>query len=150
MYSKYIFAAAAYSRANQISILMYDLRFLGSSSYDGDNLQYEPSRITIDYEAAISMARWNKGTAGNRHVIRRFNYVRQGTSLNEHGFEWIRTKHQQVDTKSLEIFQNIWSKYVFTSKSKMHTCIHTYIHMYQHLNNKNTIGITSFCSYIHT
>ena len=115
MYSKYIFAAAAYSRANQISILMYDLRFLGSSSYDGDNLQYEPSRITIDYEAAISMARWNKDTAGNRHVTRRFHYVRQGTSFNGHSFEWIRTKDQQVDTKSLDIFLKIF---------KANMCLH--------------------------
>ena len=81
---------------------MYDLRFLGSISYDGDNLKCEPSRIIVDNEAAISMAKCNKDAAGNIHVARRYHYVRQGTTLNEHVFEWIFTKNQLADilTKS--------------------------------------------------
>ena len=59
---------------------------------------FEPSRIIIDNEAAIAMPKCNKDTAGNRHVAGRYHYVRQGTSMNEHKFEWIGTKFQLADT----------------------------------------------------
>ena len=71
--------------------------FLGSKSYDLDNPIFEPSRIIIDNEAAIAISKCNKDTAGNRHVNRRYHYVRQGTSMNEHKFEWIGTKLQLAD-----------------------------------------------------
>ena len=32
------------------------------------------------------------------HVAMRYHYVRQGTSLNEHKFEWIGSKLQLADT----------------------------------------------------
>ena len=60
-------------------MLIYDLKYLCSKEYD-------PAKIIIDNEAAISMAKCNKDTAGNRYVARRFHYVRQGTALNEHKF----------------------------------------------------------------
>ena len=56
-----------------------------------------PARIVIDNEAAICMGKYDKGTAGNRHVARRYHYVQQGTALQEHKFEWIGTKHQLAD-----------------------------------------------------
>ena len=68
-----------------------------------DNLYCEPSRIIIDNEAVISMAKYNKDTVGNRHVARRYHYyVRQGTTLNVHIFEWTGTQSQLSDilTKS--------------------------------------------------
>ena len=56
----------------------------------------------MDNEAAISMARCNKDTVGNRYVARRYHNVRQGTTLKEHVFEWIGTKNKLADilTKS--------------------------------------------------
>ena len=89
-------------KATHLRMFIYDLRFLGCDSYDGDNLKCEPSRINVDNEAAISMAEYNKGPAGNRHVTRRYHYDRQGTTLKEHIFEWIGTNNQLADilTKS--------------------------------------------------
>ena len=49
-------------------MLIYDLKYLCSEDYDGDNMEYELARIIIDNEAKISMAKCNKDTAGNRHV----------------------------------------------------------------------------------
>ena len=60
-------------------------------------MNYEPAKIIIDNEAVICMANCNKDTAGNRHVARRFHYVRQGTALKEHKFKWIGTKYQLAD-----------------------------------------------------
>ena len=112
--AEYISAAVACMKASHLRILVYDLRYMGSKSYDGDNLECKPSRIIVDNEATISMARCNKDTAGNRHVARRYHYVRQGTTLKEHiFFEWIGTKNQLADmlTKSFNAFtfSPLWS-----------------------------------------
>ena len=69
-----------------LSLLINDLKYLCSEDYDGDNMKYEQAKIMIDNEAAISMARCNKDTVRNRHVARRFHYVRQGTVLDKHKF----------------------------------------------------------------
>ena len=68
-------------------MLVYDLKVLGSITYDANNLTYEPARIIIDNEAAIAMDKCNKDIAGNHHVAKRYHYVRQGTAMKEHVFE---------------------------------------------------------------
>ena len=45
---KYISAAVACMKASHLRMLTYDLRFLGSDSCNGDNLNCEPSRIIVD------------------------------------------------------------------------------------------------------
>ena len=81
--AEYILAAAACMRASHLRKLIYDLKYLGTPKYNGENMSYEPAKIIIDNEAAICMANCNKDTAGNRHVARQFHYVRQGTALVE-------------------------------------------------------------------
>ena len=78
--------------ASHTIMLEYDFEHLGTQSYDLNNSIYEPSKIIIDNEAAITMSKCNNDIAGNRHISRRYHYVRQSTSLNEHKFEWICTK----------------------------------------------------------
>ena len=91
--AEYISAAVACIRASHLCMLTYDLKYLVTPKYDEDNLDFEPAKIIIDNEAAICMAKYNKdSSAGNRHVARRFHYIRQGTALKEHNFEWIATK----------------------------------------------------------
>ena len=43
-----ISAAVACMRASYLRMLVYNLKFLGSITYDADNLTYEPARIIID------------------------------------------------------------------------------------------------------
>ena len=111
--AEYISAATACMRASHLRMLTYDLRYLCTKGYDGDKLNEKPARIIIDNEAAICMAKCNKDTAGNRHVARRFHYVRQGTVLKEHKFEWISSKFQLADilTKvgTKPSFNHLWS-----------------------------------------
>ena len=78
-------------------MLMYDLNFVYSEGYDGDNMAYEPTKIIIDNEVAISMAKFNKYTSRNRPVARGFHFMRQDLALNEHKFHWISTKYQLED-----------------------------------------------------
>ena len=84
--AEYISTAVACMRASYLRMLIYDLRYLCSEDYDGDNMKYEPAKIMIDNEAAISLARCNKDTVRKRHVARRFHCLRQGTGLDRHKF----------------------------------------------------------------
>ena len=61
--AEYISVAVACMKTGHLRMLVYDLRYMGIKSYDGDNLKYEPSRIIVDNEAAVSMVRCNKDTA---------------------------------------------------------------------------------------
>ena len=111
--AEYIAAAVACMLASHIRMLIYDLKFLGESTYDCINLKFEPDTIIIDNEAVITMAKCNKDTAGNRPVARRYHYVCQGSSLKEHEFKWIGIKYQLADpmTKpsTLADFGKLWS-----------------------------------------
>ena len=71
-------------------------------------MDYEPAKTIIDNEAAICMAKYKKDTTGNRHVSQKFNYVRQGTAIKEHKFEWIRTKQQLADILTKEGTKSIF------------------------------------------
>ena len=95
--AEYISATAACLGASNLRMLTYGMKFLGPESYYGDNMNYEPARIIISNDAAISMAKCNKFKSGNWHVTRRFHYVRKGTALNEHQLYWIGTKYQFAD-----------------------------------------------------
>ena len=110
--AEYISAAVVCMRSSHLRVLIYNLRCMGSDNYDQDNVNMEPARIIIDNEAAISMAKYNKDTAGIRHIARRYHYVQQGTALQEHKFEWLGTKFQIADplTKpgSATSFRELW------------------------------------------
>ena len=88
-----------------------------SRDYNHTEIKQPPAKIIIDNEAAIAMATCNKDTAGNRHVARRYHYVRQGTSLKEHTFSWIGTKYQLADilTKpgTPKNFSHLWDLILF-------------------------------------
>ena len=95
--AEYISAAAACIKASHLDACLCDLRYLGTAEYDDDNLKCEPARTIIDNEAAIFMAKCNKDTTGNRHIARRFHYMRQGTVLKEHNVQWKGSKFQLAD-----------------------------------------------------
>ena len=94
-------------------MLIYDIRCLWSKEYNSNELTCKPSRIIVDNEAAIAMAKCNNDTAGNRHVARRYHYVCQGSTVKEHTFEWISTKYQLADPLirlgTISTFGFLWS-----------------------------------------
>ena len=114
--AEYIASAVACMRASHLRMLGYDVEHMGTTQYDPMNMKYEPSFIIIDNEAAKAMSECNKDTAGNRHVARRYHYVRQGTMLNEHKFHWIGTKFQLADPMTKEggptKFKHLEEKYM--------------------------------------
>ena len=58
-------------RGSHLRMLIYDMKFLGSEEYDGDNnIKYKPAKIIIDTnEAAKSMGKCNKDTAESQHDV---------------------------------------------------------------------------------
>ena len=62
------------------------LQYLSSEEYNPEKPTCEPSRIILDNEATIAMSKWDKDTAGNRHLAKRYHYVHQETMLKEHIF----------------------------------------------------------------
>ena len=114
--AEYIAAAVACMRASHLRMLGYDFDNLGKDDYDAENMKSLPSMIIVDNEAAIAMSSCNKDTAGNRHVARRYHYVRQGTALKEHSFHWIGTKFQLADPMTKEggptKFKSLWDSYM--------------------------------------
>ena len=114
--AEYIPATVACMRASHLRMLSYDFDFMGTENYEPENMKYDPSVIIIDNEAAIAMASCNKDTAGNRHVARRYHYVRQGANLKEHIFHWINTKFQLADPMTKEggpsKFKSLWDIYM--------------------------------------
>ena len=95
--AEYIAAAVACMKGSHLRMLGYDFEHMGTENYDPMNMKYEASFVIIDNEAAKAMSECNKDTAGNRHIARRYHYVRQGTVMNEHKFHWISTKFQLAD-----------------------------------------------------
>ena len=59
--------------------LLYDLEYLGSNEYDNDGLYgTTPSILLVDNQATVQMAKNYRVTAKNRHIARRWHFVRQG------------------------------------------------------------------------
>ena len=68
---EYISVVVACMKASHKRMLIYDFNYLGTQSYNLNNPICEPSKIIIGSEAAISTSKYNKDTAGNRHIVRR-------------------------------------------------------------------------------
>ena len=98
--AEYIASAVVYMTTSHLRMLGYDIQHMGENDYNPMDIKYGPSYIIIGNEAAKCMLEYNKDIAGNRHIARRYHYVRQGTLLNEHKFKWISTK--------ISIFDAYW------------------------------------------
>ena len=95
--SEYIAAEVACMKASHLRMIGQDFKNMGKQDYKPMNMKYPPENIIIDNEAAKSMTECNKDTPGNRHVAGRYHYVRQGSPLNEHKFQWVYTDFQLAD-----------------------------------------------------
>ena len=94
--------------------LVYDFEFLGTDEYDINATTNEvPSVLLIDNQATVRMSRNYKVTSKNRHVARRWHFVRQGVKEKLFSLNWIPAEDQladdctktQVSKKSLPHFQ---------------------------------------------
>ena len=78
--------------------LLYDFEFLGTEEYslDGTTKQM-PTVLLIDNQATVSMSKNYKVTSKNRHVGRRWHFVRRGVKDKLFTLNWIPGEDQLAD-----------------------------------------------------
>ena len=96
--AEYMGACTACMAMAHLKMLMQDLKFLGSSNYEKriEDKTYM-NVLLVDNEATVAMAKNYKPTKKNRHIARRFHYVREGERTKEHHLEWIPAQDQLAD-----------------------------------------------------
>jgi len=96
--AEYMAACAACMAMSHLSMVVYDLEHLGSKEYDKYHTpKTSPNILLVDNDATVNMAKNFKPTKRNRHIERRFHYVRLGQQDNKHRIVWISTKDQLAD-----------------------------------------------------
>ncbi len=79
--------------------LMYEFEFLGTNDYDENNgkTKEPPTVLLIDNQATVAMSKNYKVTSKNRHVGRRWHFVRRGVQDKLFILKWIPGEDQLAD-----------------------------------------------------
>ena len=79
--------------------LMYEFEALGTRDYDENEGQTKlpPTVLLIDNQATVTMSKNYKVTAKNRHVARRWHFVRRGVEDKLFILKWIPGEDQLAD-----------------------------------------------------
>ena len=65
--------------------LTYDLEYMGTKDYDPEQVHGKvPLLILIDNQATVAMSKNFKVSKKNRHIARRYHYVKQGVKTKDH------------------------------------------------------------------
>ena len=91
--------------------LTYDISFLGTTRYKKDETTKDvPTILLIDNQATVRISKNYKVTSKNRHIGRRWHFVRQGTIQGLFKLLWIPAVDQLADdmtkTQSAKISQS--------------------------------------------
>ena len=90
--------------------LIYDLEHMGTKDYDPEQVHGEvPSLVLVDNQATVDMSKNYKVSKKNRHIARRYHYVKQGVQEGDHEAEWIPSDDQLADdmTKTQEAHKSL-------------------------------------------
>ena len=101
--AEYMSAALCCMSLAHHKALLYDFEKLGDKDYDvNQETSDTPMVLLVDNKATVEMSKNYKETKKNRHIARRYHYVRQGTKMNMHKLLWIKAEDQLADdmTKS--------------------------------------------------
>ena len=78
--------------------LLYDFLFLGKNEYDrSGTCGKTPSILLVDNQATVQMSKNYRVTAKNRHVGRRWHFVRRGVKDGSFILHWIPAEDQLAD-----------------------------------------------------
>ncbi len=92
--------------AAHIHMLLYDMKYLGTKSYNAKKLALPnpPTVIMVDNKAAVQMSINGKLTKYTRHISRRYHYVKEGVKLKLHAITWCPGEDMLADitTKSTD------------------------------------------------
>ena len=78
--------------------LLYEFDYLGTPMYKVDETSPKvPSLLLIDNQATVRMSKNYKVTAKNRHIARRWHFVRRGVKDGLFNLHWIPAEDQLAD-----------------------------------------------------
>jgi len=78
--------------------LQYEFEALGTKEYDENKLNADvPSILLIDNQATVRMSKNYKLTKKNRHIRRRWHFVRYGVQQKLFTLKWIKAEDQLAD-----------------------------------------------------
>ena len=78
--------------------LLYEFRFLVTPFYDTEKtVPQVPSLLLVDNQATVRMSKNYKVTAKNRHIARRWHFVRRGVKDKLFNLRWISAEDQLAD-----------------------------------------------------
>jgi hypothetical protein len=103
--AEYMGASNAATALAHFRELIYDMEYLGTPEFDPMQVHGEaPSLMLIDNQATVAMSRNYKISKKNRHIARRYHYVKQGVRTGDHVVEWISNEDMLADdlTKTQE------------------------------------------------
>ena len=103
--AEYMGACNAGSMICHLRELMYDFDFLGTKEYQEDgNTKQVPTIILVDNQATVRMSKNYKVTSKNRHIARRWHFVRRGVKDALFSLAWFPGKDQLANdcTKTQE------------------------------------------------
>lgn len=97
--AEYMSACAAAMNAAVTRMLLYEMRFLGTTNYKihEDIVSFPPSILCVDNAAAVLMSTSPKLTKKTRHIARHFHFVRDGVDRKLHTLHWVSNKLQIAD-----------------------------------------------------
>ena len=96
--AEYMGACNAGAMVCHLRDLIYDFEFLGTENYNVNATTAAiPSIILVDNQATVRMSKNYKVTGKNRHVGRRWHFVRQGVKGKLFNLEWIPGNDQLAD-----------------------------------------------------
>ena len=96
--AEYMGACNLGAMVTHLRSLMYDFKYLGTEQYDKvENTKSIPTVLLIDNQATVRMSKNYKVTSKNRHVGRRWHYVRRGVKDGLFKLFWVPAKDQLAD-----------------------------------------------------
>ena len=96
-----------------IKMLIYDIKHLSSKDYNPEEQTPDTMNVLlVDNEATVAMAKNYNPTKKNRHIARRFHYVREGERTKEHHLKWIPATDQLADDMTKTQSKDIAQKHV--------------------------------------
>ena len=96
--AEYMGACNAGAMLSHLRELKYDFEYLGTQAYDLEGTTESiPSIVLVDNQATVRMSKNYKVTGKNRHIGRRWHFVRQGVKNKLFNLVWIPGEDQLAD-----------------------------------------------------
>ena len=125
--AEYMGACNCGAMLSHLRELIYEFRLLGSNEYEIDGVfGNTPSILLIDNQATVRMSENYRVTAKNRHIGRRWHFVRRGVQGNLFKLIWIKAADQLADDTTKTQVATKSQPHFFRTLIKIPDCVKGY------------------------